>query len=1180
MKKHKKTISKYLRRTVRGSVTVFLALILLPVLTVAGITVDAFRLEAAKGSVSGAGELALGSALAEYDRVLFDVYGLFAVSETDEELTENVVRYFRNTIENTGLLEESDSYVRSMLGMLYGSLSGGELPSDNLVKMSLSSFEIEAVEASSIANPTVLEKQIIEYMKYYGPVLMANGLITKLASLKDLAAQTVAAERKIEYETALCKTDKLDKEAFDALTVYLEASKKTGLPGKGTEIKGVLETTEGMLKLSVIMYLASGSNSIKPCRITASGGGDQTASGEDLYDGETAAGAPEALSGADLSEGKAILEALGMMKVNAASATVSNDIGSMKSLILNDLEFLLEYNRNASRLRELYPACLSVILKGTGGADNIRKETIDEAEKVMKLSVDVEKKARSAFDAIAVGAKSYLEAAADNIERNAYLPVKEEKAALEDAIDKLKRLREAASSLDENKEKWNDAIEALEDGDVKTGMKSDYSSSADKLDTVKLDTLIKALSADIERYERIIVRLEELELSGVRPVTGKAGIDSIDEALISLCSGRSFSDTSSLLNMADRMIDEEYNGKAKSVDSLFSGFSDISGNGAGSAFYRYLKKKYDARTGAVSGDSASASALKELLVSSAKKSSSSSAGETGDEKKKLSELAKGDVLKSIDKLYEDAGIISGTTGFTATLFDGDDDEALSGQAADSLGATSTLLSGIKNIGKTSSEAVFVEEYLTGMFSCATDRRSKSDGKAVAAISGADLTGNKCFGSEIEYILCGLDDLEANISSAKAMIFSVRFALNLLYVITDGESRAQTLAVAETIAGWTGFGAPLVQNVILAAWALAETGVDLNLLMKGDSVALYKSKTTWHLGFSGLKKTLVATAAEAAIEVSGDIFDAVSAYLSDKTAEGCDKLKTELNGYADSVLDNLYNTVCDMIAVPVSDLAFEISRASAGIGIDEITGKLEKIYDDAAASSGGLTSVCIKAAMKKLEQDKTGLASEIYKAVKSSSNAGATEALINSYLFGSDGEGGIIGSLKKKIGDAISEEIDKYGDVFKKETTELIESGSEELKSALAKKIGEFAAGIDSTSGSGGGLTVASGFGMTYKEYLKMFILLSYAGKSDEMLSRAAKLIQINLSAIKAGSGGDFDITKCYTMFVENAEINVKTAFLSVPVVAVSAGKARVIEFDFTKIGSGSQKLFYRGVLSY
>ena len=71
-------IMGFFRKT-KGSISIFLCLIMLPMVTYATMIIDASRLQAAKSAISGAGDLTMNAALSEYDQVLKDMYGLFAI---------------------------------------------------------------------------------------------------------------------------------------------------------------------------------------------------------------------------------------------------------------------------------------------------------------------------------------------------------------------------------------------------------------------------------------------------------------------------------------------------------------------------------------------------------------------------------------------------------------------------------------------------------------------------------------------------------------------------------------------------------------------------------------------------------------------------------------------------------------------------------------------------------------------------------------------------------------------------------------------------------------------------------------------------------------------------------------------------------------------------------------------
>ena len=64
-----------------GAISLFLAIILVPMLILASVFVDTSRLKLAEAMSASAGDLALNAGLTDYDTVLKEVYGLFATSQ-------------------------------------------------------------------------------------------------------------------------------------------------------------------------------------------------------------------------------------------------------------------------------------------------------------------------------------------------------------------------------------------------------------------------------------------------------------------------------------------------------------------------------------------------------------------------------------------------------------------------------------------------------------------------------------------------------------------------------------------------------------------------------------------------------------------------------------------------------------------------------------------------------------------------------------------------------------------------------------------------------------------------------------------------------------------------------------------------------------------------------------------
>ena len=66
----------------KGSVSVFLAIILLTTFLFSGVIIDGGRIYAGRTIASGAGQLALNAGLSNYDTALKDAYGLNAMAKT------------------------------------------------------------------------------------------------------------------------------------------------------------------------------------------------------------------------------------------------------------------------------------------------------------------------------------------------------------------------------------------------------------------------------------------------------------------------------------------------------------------------------------------------------------------------------------------------------------------------------------------------------------------------------------------------------------------------------------------------------------------------------------------------------------------------------------------------------------------------------------------------------------------------------------------------------------------------------------------------------------------------------------------------------------------------------------------------------------------------------------------
>lgn len=213
------------KREVRGAISLFLIAILLPLMVISALMVDTARYQLAKSMVSSAGDLAMNAALADYDAVLKDVYGLFAMSQAeDEDVEEKVKEYFEQTVVSYGMVNEEDAgdYIQELLGNVYEYLLVEDKETADFLKMTIddSAVTVNKVEQSSLANPSILEKQIVEYMKYRAPVGIGMSFLDSLSAFTKVEKQTDVVQKQVDAQYSLGEASDANKKLYDAIRDY------------------------------------------------------------------------------------------------------------------------------------------------------------------------------------------------------------------------------------------------------------------------------------------------------------------------------------------------------------------------------------------------------------------------------------------------------------------------------------------------------------------------------------------------------------------------------------------------------------------------------------------------------------------------------------------------------------------------------------------------------------------------------------------------------------------------------------------------------------------------------------------------------------------------------------------------------------------------------------------------
>ena len=182
----------------KGAVTVFVTLLLIPAMLVSGTAVDLARIHAAHSTLQDANQLASNTVLTQYNALLYDLYGVMGIAGDDPILDVLLDEYIRVAVFG----EELQDRTLGTLQLLYGS--------------DLSFDDIEFAYDKNLRNEDVLRRQIEEYMKFRGPVILVKQIIEALGSNK-LKEDAEVIYDKMEIDSEIAEMFDKYKELYEAI---------------------------------------------------------------------------------------------------------------------------------------------------------------------------------------------------------------------------------------------------------------------------------------------------------------------------------------------------------------------------------------------------------------------------------------------------------------------------------------------------------------------------------------------------------------------------------------------------------------------------------------------------------------------------------------------------------------------------------------------------------------------------------------------------------------------------------------------------------------------------------------------------------------------------------------------------------------------------------------------------
>lgn len=202
-------------RKTQGVISVFLILILVPVMVFSAMLVDGSRMVSAKAIAQEASDLAALSVLSDYNGTLKDEFGLFSLGDSSK--AEDVYKASLSaTLQAAGITDKTYS---EQVWEIFKDAVGIGNPYKDKSFMNLYDFQVDEATVTplySLANPEVLQNQIVEYSKYRGLYVIADrlNLISKFSQISNQAKEQQEAANMMEE---LMDIDEKNKDADEKI---------------------------------------------------------------------------------------------------------------------------------------------------------------------------------------------------------------------------------------------------------------------------------------------------------------------------------------------------------------------------------------------------------------------------------------------------------------------------------------------------------------------------------------------------------------------------------------------------------------------------------------------------------------------------------------------------------------------------------------------------------------------------------------------------------------------------------------------------------------------------------------------------------------------------------------------------------------------------------------------------
>lgn len=162
-----------------GAISVFLVIILVPCLFITSLFVDVGRVYLSQSMAYSSADLALNTVLTKYDKDLNEWFGLVASCQDMDEFYDVSEEYFKRTISSQNLEESEIVLLEQMYQNMIRQIQNADADEiHDLLRVDVvDEVTISPYENANLTNETLLKEQIVEFMKYRGPITVTSEVL-------------------------------------------------------------------------------------------------------------------------------------------------------------------------------------------------------------------------------------------------------------------------------------------------------------------------------------------------------------------------------------------------------------------------------------------------------------------------------------------------------------------------------------------------------------------------------------------------------------------------------------------------------------------------------------------------------------------------------------------------------------------------------------------------------------------------------------------------------------------------------------------------------------------------------------------------------------------------------------------------------------------------------------------